>query len=337
MTVLALLLLAPQSQAYSGGKTGSSTSGCGGCHGSSPTSSTSATFSTKLLTVDPGQTIDIDLIVATTDSGQRGAGLDVSATGGTLQAGANTQASSGEITHTATESLSSGSVTFEFSWIAPSQEGDYTFYAAGNTVDGSLNSSGDAWNTTTMVITVDDGCSDNDGDSVSDCDGDCNDNDLTVYPGATEYCDGADQDCDGMVDEDAVDAVTVFEDLDGDTYGNSTVSILTCDSSGYATEGGDCDDTDPDSYPGAKEILDDGIDQDCDGTDLTSGDTGGSNPGGDTGEDGDTSEGGEGGEGGEGSDTGGDKNSSTCSVISGVFSMGAVWLGLVGILRRREA
>ena len=120
---------------------------------------------------------------------------------------------------------------------------------------------------------------------------------------ATECCDGADQDCDGQIDEGAVDAVTVFEDLDGDTYGNSYRSILTCDSHGYATEGGGCDDTDPASYPGAQDILDDGIDQDCDGTDLTSG----------------------------------DKNSSTCSVIAGVFSMGAVWLGPVGVLRRREA
>ena len=335
MTALALLLLAPQSQAYSTGKTGSSTSGCGGCHGNSPTSSTSATFSTKLLTVAPGDTIDIDLVVATTNSSHEGAGLDVSVTGGTLQAGSNTQTSSGEVTHTATESLSSGSTTFEFGWIAPSQEGDYTFYAAGNTVDGNRSSSGDAWNTTTMIITVDDGCSDLDEDSVSDCDGDCDDDDASVYPGAPEYCDGVDQDCDGLLDNDAVDAVTVYEDLDGDTYGNSKVSSVECDSSGYATEGGDCDDTDPTSYPGAKEIPDDGIDQDCDGTDLTSGDTGGDNPGGgDTGND-SSSDTGEGG--GEGRDTGGDKNSSTCSVISGVFSMGAVWLGLVGILRRREA
>ncbi|MFT5681504.1 MAG: hypothetical protein ACI8RZ_002410 [Myxococcota bacterium] len=327
MTALALLLLTPQSQAYSSGKTGSSTAGCTACHGTSADVATSATLSTKLMIVAPGDTIDIDLVVATTDTTREGAGLDVSVDGGTLQAGFNTQSSSGEITHSATEPLSASSATFEFSWIAPSQEGDYTFYAAGNAVNGNRNNSGDGWNTTTMTVTVDDGCDDLDGDSVSDCDGDCDDNDNTVFPGAQESCDGVDQNCDGVADNNAVDAVKVFEDIDGDAYGNSDVSSIGCDGNGYSVEGGDCDDTDPMSYPGAKEVANDGIDQDCDGEDLIveTGDTGdtGEPGGGDSGEDG-------------GSDTGdGDKNSSTCSVISGMFGMGAVWLGLMGILRRR--
>jgi len=39
---------------------------------------------------------------------------------------------------------------------------------------------------------------DGDGDGFSVCDGDCDDSDDTVYPGATELCDGKNNDCDGV-------------------------------------------------------------------------------------------------------------------------------------------
>jgi len=38
--------------------------------------------------------------------------------------------------------------------------------------------------------------------------GDCDDTRATTFPGATEVCDGADNDCDGAVDEEAVDRST---------------------------------------------------------------------------------------------------------------------------------
>lgn len=56
----------------------------------------------------------------------------------------------------------------------------------------------------TFKITVT-ACEDADKDGVTDCDGDCNENDDTVYPGAAELCDGKDQDCDGQADDGLVD------------------------------------------------------------------------------------------------------------------------------------
>ena len=42
---------------------------------------------------------------------------------------------------------------------------------------------------------------DNDGDGYMVCEGDCNDNNDDVNPGAPEDCDdGVDNDCDGFVD-----------------------------------------------------------------------------------------------------------------------------------------
>ncbi len=97
---------------------------------------------------------------------------------------------------------------------------------------------------------------------------DCDDGDASIHPGADEYCNGVDDDCDGEVDEDdAVDASTLWVDADGDGYGDSAAEPITCCDcpDGYATDNTDCNDADSAIYTGANEWCD-GVDSDCDGT-----------------------------------------------------------------------
>ncbi len=97
-------------------------------------------------------------------------------------------------------------------------------------------------------------------------DGDCDDTVATTNPGATELCNGSDDDCNGTVDEDtAADAATWYGDADGDGYGASTFTTISCDQpAGYEADVSDCDDLDADVFPGAPESCD-GTDEDCNG------------------------------------------------------------------------
>jgi hypothetical protein len=79
----------------------------------------------------------------------------------------------------------------------------------------------------------------------------------------TETCDEKDNDCDGLVDEEV--QTPYYKDMDGDTYGDATKSVMMCAlPSGYSKNDKDCDDTNKSSYLNATELCD-GADNDCDG------------------------------------------------------------------------
>jgi hypothetical protein len=108
---------------------------------------------------------------------------------------------------------------------------------------------------------------DADNDSYFD-DEDCDDNDATAYPGAPEYCDGVDNNCDGEIDEAPVDGLEFFVDADGDGFGNDGDVVSACEvPEGAAEVGGDCNDDDVRFYPGATEDnCADPSDYNCDGS-----------------------------------------------------------------------
>jgi hypothetical protein len=94
---------------------------------------------------------------------------------------------------------------------------------------------------------------------------DCIDSDPGIHPGADELCDGKDQDCDGVVDDDPIDGGTWYVDGDGDGWGNAERPVRACTQpSGTIATGGDCNDFDPNVYPGAPELAN-GLDDNCDG------------------------------------------------------------------------
>ena len=102
-----------------------------------------------------------------------------------------------------------------------------------------------------------------DGDPVSLCQGDCVDTDDSIYPGAVDICDLKDNDCDGETDENP--EFTFYLDSDSDLYGDPDQPLNVCEQpDGYVENNTDCDDSDPDNFPGNPEICD-GQDNNCDG------------------------------------------------------------------------
>jgi hypothetical protein len=122
-------------------------------------------------------------------------------------------------------------------------------------IDGSVESQDDSAQSNSPsvppIITPnnDSGDEDLDSDGVTKNEGDCNDNESAIHPGAKEICDdGIDQDCNG-------------KDLACQTDPNN----IDNDEDGFTENQNDCNDENPHINPGAEEVCDDGIDQNCNG------------------------------------------------------------------------
>ncbi len=118
-----------------------------------------------------------------------------------------------------------------------------------------------------VIPASDPGCmtaiTDNDGDG-SPAEEDCDDNDPNNYPGNSETCDGLDNNCNGQIDEGL--SLAYYQDNDNDGYGNINEVITDCaQPSGYVTNSTDCDDSNAAINPGAMDIPNNDIDENCDG------------------------------------------------------------------------
>ena len=91
---------------------------------------------------------------------------------------------------------------------------------------------------------------------------DCNDDLSSINPDAIEICNGFDENCNAIADE-TLDFFTLYNDADGDNFGNPEMDTLTCMTiDGFIEDNTDCDDNNPNVYPGAIEVFN-GIDDNC--------------------------------------------------------------------------
>ena len=94
---------------------------------------------------------------------------------------------------------------------------------------------------------------------------DCDEGDPDNNPDAIEVCDGKDNDCDDIIDENTVvDATKWYADYDGDGYGDDASEYTSCEAPpDFVSIPGDCNVLDPLIHPGAEERCDTEIDDNC--------------------------------------------------------------------------
>ncbi|MBN2494981.1 MAG: putative metal-binding motif-containing protein [Deltaproteobacteria bacterium] len=102
------------------------------------------------------------------------------------------------------------------------------------------------------IVVIDPNDRDRDGSPAAE---DCDDADRTIYPGAFEFCDGIDNDCDDEIDEGCPDCVDGETQDCGDSVGECMTGLATCQGGRWQA----C------SAIGPRPEICDGLDNDCDG------------------------------------------------------------------------
>jgi len=268
------------------------TDNCQACHsGGGGVGAPVLSLTSDPATFVPGDLVNFTLTVRATSVAVGGAFITSGGIGSLKSlTGEGLQVNGQGLTHTAPKAAVNGAVTFRFAWQAPIQPGGLDIRVAALAGNGNNSPAGDSpgsgdfqWvfgcsaQTFYRDLDLDGygakgvgtllGCA---GDAApagfAALDGDCDENDERVHPGATEICNKHDDNCDGQIDE-GTPPVMMWPDADGDGYYKSqsgTPKVGCGNVPGYAAQAGDCDDTDPAVHPSAVEICN-LKDDNCDG------------------------------------------------------------------------
>lgn len=119
----------------------------------------------------------------------------------------------------------------------------------------------DGFGSDAITITV---CAPDQEDKWAQNADDCDDLRASVNPEAVEVCNELDDNCDDTVDEFVTSVF--YEDADGDGYGTDASTTDACSvPEGFAVTFDDCDDDLDYVNPGADEVCNDGLDNNCSG------------------------------------------------------------------------
>lgn len=263
--------------------------GCEGCHGGQVNSS--ASLSPSIVT--PGQSATLHFTISDPDAKVVGLFIEIDDTSGfSVASGSRLAVLETGITHTSPTDVSNGKVTYEVSWLVPSTPGAKRFVVSSVAANGDSRNGGDeglveyfdiVWGCSPQTYYRDydlDGfgqealtlvhCAGTPPPGYAAEFGDCDDNLETTYPGAEEYCNRKDDDCDGEIDEGAL-PVALYPDADRDGYYSNAERlsgevVMGCvPYPGFADQGGDCAPNDPLVNPGAQEVCDLYTDENCNG------------------------------------------------------------------------